>query len=134
MITISLRSVAEAFVSFAWWGSFIVTAGMVLITIIFDVAHNYNTKGFWPKKALKRNILGSARKWFHGALLIANITCCIWLLGCRDYSPWILLLPLISFPLSGVVITWITRFITIISWMIAKSIEYYLKLFKMNWF
>ena len=34
MITISLRSVAEAFVGFAWWASFSVLVLMVVLSVI----------------------------------------------------------------------------------------------------
>ena len=57
-----------------------------------------------------------------------------WLLGCHDYSPWILAVPLVSYPLSGIVVTWVTRLLAVFSWLLAKSIEYYLKIFRLNWF
>jgi len=134
MITISLRSVAEAFVGFAWWASFSVLALMVVLSVIAVVCGHYDDKGYWPKKALKITVLGKNRQWFRVMLLITNIACCVWLLGCHDYSPWILAVPLVSYPLSGIVVTWVTRLLAVFSWLLAKSIEYYLKIFRLNWF
>lgn len=134
MITISLRSVAEAFVGFAWWASFSVLALMVVLSVIAVVCGHYDDKGYWPKKALKITVLGKNRQWFRVTLLITNIACCVWLLGCHDYSPWILAVPLVSYPLSGIVVTWVTRLLAVFSWLLAKSIEYYLKIFRLNWF
>ena len=54
--------------------------------------------------------------------------------GGHDYSPWILAVPLVSYPLSGIVVTWVTRLLAVFSWLLAKSIEYYLKIFRLNWF
>lgn len=86
------------------------------------------------EKALKITVLGKNRQWFRVTLLITNIACCVWLLGCHDYSPWILAVPLVSYPLSGIVVTWVTRLLAVFSWLLAKSIEYYLKIFRLNWF
>ena len=79
MITISLRSVAEAFVGFAWWASFSVLALMVVLSVIAVVCGHYDDKGYWPKKALKITVLGKNRQWFRVTLLITNIACCVWL-------------------------------------------------------
>ena len=116
MITISLRSVAEAFVGFAWWASFSVLALMVVLSVIAVVCGHYDDKGYWPKKALKITVLGKSRQWFRVTLLITNIACCVWLLGCHGYSPWILAVPLVSYPLSGIIITWTARLLAVFSW------------------
>ena len=134
MVTISLRSAAEAFAGIAWWGSFSVTALMIVATVVFMICSHYDEEGYWPRKALQIKVLGSSCQVFHVALIITNISCCVWLLGCHGYSPWIIAVPLVSYPLSGIILTWITRLMTVLCWLLAKSIEYYLKIFKKNWF
>ena len=52
----------------------------------------------------------------------------------RMAAPWMLAFPLVSYPLSGIVVTWVTRLLAVFSWLLAKSIEYYLKIFRLNWF
>ncbi len=134
MVTISLISIAEAFANAAWRGCFSVTVLMIAATGIFMVCSHYNEKDYWPRKALQIKVLGSFHQWFHITLLITNISCCVWLLGCHNYSPWILAVPLVSYPLSGIILTWATRLITVLCWLFAKSIEYYLKIFQKDWF
>ncbi len=134
MITIYLKDLFESTTVFFWWLTFAVLVLMIVLNIIAIISTHYNDKSYWPRQALRFMILGKNRWWFHLTLLIANILCCALLFGRYHYSPWILALPLISYPLSGIVITWAARLLSIVGWLIAKGIERYLKIFRMNWF
>ena len=57
---------------------------------------------------------GSFRSWFHLALLIFNIMFCLRLIISGGYSWWLLAIPPVSFPLSGIILTWTARISAVI--------------------
>ncbi len=134
MISISLRELAANLTGFFFWASFAITAFLFLVTVVAIIGGHYNDKEFWPKKAMKLLIAGSFRSWFHLALLIFNIMFCLRLIISGGYSWWLLAIPPVSFPLSGIILTWTARISTVIGWVVSKTIENYLKIFRKNWF
>ena len=134
MISISLRELAANLTGFFFWASFAVTAFLFLITVVVNICSHYNDKEFWPKKAMKFMIADSFRSWFHLALLIFNIMFCLRLIISGGYSWWFLAIPPVSFPLSGIILTWTARISAVIGWVVSKTIENYLKIFRKNWF
>lgn len=131
-MTISVLSMAQAVVSFAWWTCVVIVAVMVLLTVAANVSRCYDKKDFWPREALRITVLGKAKQWFHMALLLTNICCALWLVGCYGWTWWTFALTVITFPLSGIILTWLTRFMCVLTWLVAKGVEKYLRIFR--WF
>ena len=131
---ISLVSFAKAFVAFAWWATACICALTIVVSIAGFVIINYGKENFWPQKAMKITVMGSSKRWFHVILLLANICCALWLIGCHGWTWWIIALPIVTFPLSGIILTWLSRFMCVLTWLVAKSIEMYVRIFRKNWF
>ena len=134
VVTFSLLEIAQFIAELSWAVACFALGFIIFCSIANVLLSHYKDKNYWPKQVFKHRIMNKNKEVFYIILMYFNLALALWLVGCNDFSRWWFLMPFIGFPISGLLITWATRITCLVLWLIGKSIEMYLKLFKMNWF
>ena len=97
---------------FVFFGSCVILAIIVFITVFNFVTNSKGVKD-WFSDALKVKILENCRPILLILLALINLSGALLLIALWQQPRWIILLCIVSYPLSGIAVTWLTRGLTI---------------------
>ncbi len=97
---------------FAFFSSLAILVTIIFITVFTFVNNSKNDKN-WFSNALKVKILESCRPMLLFLLALINLSGALLLIALWQQPKWIILLCVVSYPLSGITATWLTRLLTV---------------------
>lgn len=112
MVEVEFYSFFTFMMKFVFFGSCAILTLIIFITVFSFVTNSEGVKD-WLSDALKVKVLKNCRPILLILLSLINLSGALLLIALWQQPKWIMLLCVVSYPLSGIIVTWLTRLLII---------------------